>query len=342
MSHVPVGQVENTNSVMDRSLSPDKYKDIDVSVGIVANSRGQLLIAKRPEHWMGGGFWEFPGGKIEPGEDAEGALKRELVEEVGIIVEQCTPLLKLTYVYPERQVRLNAYIVNSYRGEAAGLEGQEISWCSPFELNSINMLPANKAIVTATQLPDTYLITPECHDPAIFLPQLNEVLQAGKIKLMLLRSKNLTRSDYLRLAKEVASLCEQHKIFLLLSQPDFSIAQEVKCKGMHLTSEQMLSLSARPLPQERWLSASCHNEEQVAKANALGLDFITISPIHPSYKSESSLGWEGFERLTTKANLPVFALGGLSLEDIPTAKHAGGQGIAAIRTLWVNAYSSVS
>lgn len=149
MIRVLVALDANLNSAMDKLLNPDKYKDIDVSVGIVANSQGQLLVAKRPAHWMGGGCWEFPGGKIEPGEDAKTALKRELLEEVGIIVHDCTPLINFEYAYPERKVRLNAWLVNSYSGTAVGLEGQEICWCYPSNLETLNMLPANRAIVIA-------------------------------------------------------------------------------------------------------------------------------------------------------------------------------------------------
>lgn len=128
-----------------------KPQQIQVAVGIVTNTKGQFLIAKRPAHWLGGGFWEFPGGKLELNEDSRSALCRELLEEVGIVVKECVHLLNISYTYPEREVSLDAWRVESYSGEAAGLEGQEISWQDLASLNDINMLPANQSIIKALQ-----------------------------------------------------------------------------------------------------------------------------------------------------------------------------------------------
>ncbi len=317
----------NTNNVMDNSAKSDKYKDIDVSVGIVANSHGQLLIAKRPAHWMGGGFWEFPGGKIEPEEDSQAALKRELLEEVGIVVEKCTRLINFSYTYPERTVRLNAWIVDSYTGNAQGLEGQEICWCLPAALKDVNMLPANRAIVIATQLPDTYLITPECQKSDEFLLHLEQLLARTNIKLIQLRSKQLAIEDYLKLAVAVSLVCRNYEVSLMLNNDDLSVVKEIDCDGLHLQSKQLMELKHRPKINAKWLSASCHSIEQVQQAQRIGVDFITISPVN-------NIGWKHFEELVSISNLPVYALGGMSTKDIPKAKELGAQGIAAIKSLW--------
>lgn len=324
-----MGQEENINSAMVKLLSPDKYIDIDVSVGIVANKQGELLIAKRPAHWMGGGYWEFPGGKIELEEDSESALKRELMEEVGIVAKECSRLINLSYTYPERTVRLNAWLVHSYEGEASGLEGQEISWCSPLKLNEVNMLPANRAIVTATQLPDSYLITPECHDTTVFLASLEKLFTNQNIKLMQLRSKQLSKDAYTKLANAVSILCRANNVLLLLNTDDLNLVAEIDCDGIHLRADQLLALAKRPFPQTKWVSASCHNEFEIKQASSLGLDFITISPVNPTSKQEQHLGWAQFGKLVAVANLPVYALGGMSLSDIAMAKEYVAQGIAA-------------
>lgn len=317
----------NTNNVMDNSARSDKYKDIDVAVGIVANSQGQLLIAKRPAHWMGGGFWEFPGGKIEPNEDSETALKRELLEEVGIVVEKCTPLINFSYTYPERTVRLNAWIVNGYSGKAQGLEGQEICWCPPAGLKDFNMLPANHAIVIASQLPDTYLITPECQKRDEFLLHLEQVLARSDIKLVQLRSKQLAIKDYIKLAVEVSLICRNYEVSLMLNNDDLNVVKEVDCDGIHLQSKQLMALDHRPKISTKWLSASCHNTAEVQLAERIGVDFVTISPVN-------NMGWDHFEELVAISNLPAYALGGMTLKDIPEAKKLGAQGVAAIKSLW--------
>lgn len=330
MNLVLAVRVVNINSAMAKLLSPDKYIDICVSVGIVPNDLGELLIAKRPAHWMGGGFWEFPGGKIEPNEDAEAALKRELLEEVGIVVANCEPLIKLTYVYPERKVTLNAWWVTSYSGQAQGLEGQEICWRNPSVLKDINMLPANRAIVTATQLPDTYLITPDCHDELSFLHDLNVLLAQSPRRIIQLRSKNLSRSEYTSLARKVSAICQQHQASLMLHNDDIAILQDVDNAGLHLHSAQLFSLKERPLPTGHWVSASCHNEIELKRAEELNVDFITISPINVHNEAQTPLGWANFAKLVAMANIPVFASGGMTAKDIAEAKLAGAQGVAFI------------
>lgn len=148
MNRVPVAPNENINIAMDKLINQvQASKVIQVAVGIIFNLEGQVLVAKRPDHWLGGGFWEFPGGKIEPNEDSITALKRELREEVGIAVEDCIPLISVTYEYPERTIILHAWQVETFTGKATGLEGQEIRWLDPKSLDSLNMLPANHAIV---------------------------------------------------------------------------------------------------------------------------------------------------------------------------------------------------
>jgi 8-oxo-dGTP diphosphatase len=323
----------NTNNVMAKSINPDKHKNIEVSVGIVINQQGQLLVAKRPDHWLGGGFWEFPGGKIEPMEDSETALKRELLEEVGIIVQDCAPLINLSYTYPERTVRLNAWWVSAYTGNVAGLEGQEICWRDRHSLNDLNMLPANRAIVVATQLPDTYLITPECHNSEDFLLHLENLLENKKIKLLQLRSKELSQDNYLRLAEKVAVLCRKNNVSLILNHDGLDLTQ-LNCDGVHLSARQLMSLNERPVPKNKWLGASCHNEQELKKAEQIGVDFVTISPVNATVKSDQALGWDVFRQLVAIANIPVYALGGMTPLDLAMAKDSGAQGIAATRSLW--------
>lgn len=329
-----VVQVENINNVMDKLINHSEPKTvIQVSVGIVANAAGELLIAKRPAHWLGGGFWEFPGGKIEPNEDSVTALKRELQEEVGIAVAECSPLISLTHEYPERIVVLHAWQVKSFSGQATGLEGQEICWRYPDALNQINMLPANRAIVVATQIPDTYLITPDCQDKTLFLKHLATILASNAIKLVQLRSKNLNGEQYISLARESLAICREYQVALLLNHADVDILNIVDADGIQLTSSQLYQYEQRPVPAEKWLAASCHDLAQIAQAEKIGADFLTISPVKDSSHKEG-IGWQAFADLIAAANLPVYGLGGLSSNDIAVAKRYGAQGIAAIRSLW--------
>ena len=94
------------------------------------------------------GLWEFPGGKIHADETARIALKRELLEEIGIEVTAVEPLMKLTHEYSDRTVELEFFDVTDWRGEPAGLEGQSLRWVDISELNSDELLPADAPVVS--------------------------------------------------------------------------------------------------------------------------------------------------------------------------------------------------
>jgi mutator protein MutT len=116
--------------------------------------RRRVLIAQRPAGKHHAGSWEFPGGKIEPGEDSRAALARELDEELGIAIEHARPLLRVRHAYPEREVLLDVWVVRRYRGEPRGRDGQALRWCSRRELEEAELLPADRPIVAALRLPE--------------------------------------------------------------------------------------------------------------------------------------------------------------------------------------------
>jgi len=120
---------------------------IRVVAAVLHAAGGQVLITQRPAGKSYAGLWEFPGGKVEPGELAEAALRRELHEELGIRIGACRPLLTLRHEYPERQVELLVWTVEHYAGVAQGLEGQALRWLRVPELRNIDMLPADLPII---------------------------------------------------------------------------------------------------------------------------------------------------------------------------------------------------
>ncbi len=124
-------------------------KRIHVAVGIILNSAGQVLLAKRPDHLHQGGKWEFPGGKVEAGETVTEALVRELKEEVALTVEATEPFMVLSFDYPDKQVLLDIHSVRQFSGEAEGLEGQLVAWVNKTELSQYEFPEANKPILAA-------------------------------------------------------------------------------------------------------------------------------------------------------------------------------------------------
>jgi len=101
---------------------------IDVAVGILMRGNGDVLLAQRPGGKPYAGYWEFPGGKVEQGETIIDALRREFVEELGIVIGAAEPWCCVEHVYPHAHVRLHFYISREWHGEAQSLEGQAFSW----------------------------------------------------------------------------------------------------------------------------------------------------------------------------------------------------------------------
>jgi mutator protein MutT len=135
-------------------LSAASRSVVHVVAGAVTDSAGRVLIAQRPagKHLAGG--WEFPGGKLEPGEERASGLARELREELGITIQHPRPLIRVRHTYPSREILLDLWVVKSYEGCPAGLDGQPLRWCSADELAAADLLPADKPAVWALRLPE--------------------------------------------------------------------------------------------------------------------------------------------------------------------------------------------
>jgi 8-oxo-dGTP diphosphatase len=308
---------------------------LHIAVAALWNPQGEILISLRPPHWHQGGLWEFPGGKVEPGETVKQALARELEEELGVTPLSARPFFQTTYAYADRKVFLDVWRLDDWRGEPAAREGQELRWVKPETLGSFDFLPADGPIVTATQLPALYLITPETIDDAeTFLTRLEKCLAAGA-QLVQFRVKQPAGAAGLDLARRVARICEAYQARLLLNGTASQVVS-VGAHGLHLNRLRLLQLSERPLSQGLLLGASCHNASELEHAQRLGVDFAAVSPVlktasHPEAKP---LGWIGFRRLATRANIPIYALGGLDPRHLNLAWKAGGQGLAMIRGVW--------
>jgi len=122
---------------------------IQVAAGVLRDARGCILITRRPPVGHAGGYWEFPGGKLQPGESPADALVRELREEIGVQVDSATPFLAYRHDYPERSVELHVFLVERYTGEPRGLEGQPLRWVSVADIPTAGLLEADLPIAEA-------------------------------------------------------------------------------------------------------------------------------------------------------------------------------------------------
>lgn len=119
---------------------------VRVVAGIIKQNNA-LLLAERPQGKPYAGYWEFPGGKVEANETDEAALKRELYEELGIVVTQAKPWFEYTYTYPDKTVLLAFWHIHEFSGEPQSKENQVLCWATLREMSSLPLLEGNKIIL---------------------------------------------------------------------------------------------------------------------------------------------------------------------------------------------------
>ncbi len=306
-----------------------------VAVACVINAERKVLVARRPKGVHLEGLWEFPGGKLEEGEPVFTALQRELIEEIGIQIQSARQLIKIIHDYPEKTVKLDTWLVSEWTGKAMGLEGQEIKWLDQKVLQEYQFPAADLPIITALSLPSVYQISPEPgRDIEGFLVRVEACLARG-VKLFQLRAKESSPERIDQISKLLKTLCEKYQAKWLING-DLDDALRFSADGIHLTSKRLLSFKERPLNTEFLIGASCHNVEELKHADKLDLDFAVLSPIKKtlSHSEVEPLGFNQFEQLIEKINIPVYALGGLSDGDLQIAWQHGAQGVAMIRSGW--------
>ncbi len=123
-------------------------KVVEVAVGLVYRE-GRYLIARRKADVHLAGFWEFPGGKREPGETFEECLERELFEELNIRIGAPVPFQIVRHQYPEKTVELHFFRCGIESGQAAAVDCAEIRWVWPHELADFNFPPADRPVIEA-------------------------------------------------------------------------------------------------------------------------------------------------------------------------------------------------
>ncbi|ROR29696.1 Nudix family hydrolase [Inmirania thermothiophila] len=308
---------------------------LHVVAGILRDAAGRVLVTRRPAGRHLEGLWEFPGGKLEPGEAPLAGLARELAEELGIQVREAWPLIAVPWDYPERRILLDVWEVRRHEGRPRPREGQALAWVRREALAGLAMPPADRPVLGALALPDLYLVTPpQLRDEAALRAGLEKALARG-VRLVQLRLPGAAEATVRRLAAAARTLCRAAGARLLVNG-DPALAEAVGADGVHLSASWLRRLEARPLPAPQLVGASCHDRAELARARAIGADFAVLSPVRPtpSHPDAPALGWSRFAHLARGAGLPVYALGGVGPADLARARHAGARGIAAIRALW--------
>ena len=308
---------------------------VDVAVAVLLRPDGTFLLAQRPVKKVYAGYWEFPGGKVEPGETVREALVREIREELGVEITAASPWITQVFTYPHATVRLHFYRVTHWQGEPATQphEHQAIAWQALDNLAVVPLLPANTTVMRALRLPAEYAVSDVAGlGEAVFLSRLEARLRQG-LRLLQLREKSMDVTALEPLAEKVLALARIHGARVLING-DVDLARRIGAHGVHFSAAQLMGLPLRP--ELAWCAASCHNAAEIRRAEELGLDFIVLGPVldTPSHPGMKTLGWDGFVSLAHSAALPVYAIGGLSLHELDIARNHGAHGVAMIRGSW--------
>lgn len=294
---------------------------IDVAAAVMLRADGAFLLAQRPAGKVYAGYWEFPGGKIEPGEAPAQALARELHEELGVDIGEPYPWLTRIYTYPHGTVRLRFFRVLAWKGEPHPREDQAIAWQLPGTAMVAPMLPANAPVLAALALPVEYAITDAAgRGMPRMLADLERALERG-LKLLQVREPGLPEGQRRLFAQQAIALAHRYEC-KVLTKAVFPGAD-----GLHVTATELMRLSARP---RGLVAASCHTRVELEKAMALELDFAALGPV----KDKAAIGWRRFGEIAAGASIPVYAIGGLRGADREDAWRAGAHGVAMIRAAW--------
>lgn len=305
---------------------------LDVAAGILIRKDGRVLMAERPADTAWAGYWEFPGGKIEPGETPDTALTREVREELGIEPDSAHHWITRHHAYPDCHVRLHIFRIYRWQGEPRGREGQQISWEDPHAVSVAPLLPANHQLLRALCLPPVYAITQASkYGVDEFMQRLQTALEKG-IRLIQVRER-MPADELMKFTQAIVDRAQPYGAAVIING-DEEIALQCRTQGLHMQSKQLLQCRQRP--GELLVGASCHNQEELAHAASLGVDFAVLSPVlpTPSHPDEPTLGWDRFSRLCNDMPMPVYALGGMKQELLETATRHNAHGIAMLSGIW--------
>ena len=306
---------------------------VNVSVAVLINNNRQVLLGQRlhPKSWEG--WWEFPGGKIEKGETSVDALYREIDEEIGVKITQFKKWVIRKYSHGGNDITLHFFKVYGWEGEVTSKENQKLVWTHLQNPNVSPILPANLFIQKAFDLPKYYAITNLSEtSKKVFFNQLQNRISNG-LKMIQVREKNISFDEFKIFSNEVIKICKPKGVKVIINS-DVNLAYEIKADGVHLRSKDLISI--KKIPKNLIVSASCHTQEEIYIAEKLNINFLVLSAIkktlsHPDIKP---IGWDEFEKIVNRVNTPIYALGGLGVNDYSVALENGAIGIASQRSIW--------
>jgi 8-oxo-dGTP diphosphatase len=311
-----------------------------VAVAVLQRPNGRVLVAHRdPARHQGGGL-EFPGGKIEPGESPVEALERELAEEIGVRPRRSAFLISVPYRYRDRTVVLEVYRVTGWDGQPTALEGGAVEWQALAELDTAAFPSANHAIVAALTGPERSPVTsPIAEADRATVEALASMCrrQIERGRLVRVRRGPVGTAGWRRLIDRLSAVAvSTGGGRLVVDARGTNVSRLPQAVGLHLPAAQARQCYERPVASGRLLTCACHDAAELEHAHTLAADWAYVGPVHstPSHPEVEAQGWAGFSRLAQHARVSLYAIGGLTPDDLGTARSAGAVGVAGIRAFW--------
>jgi 8-oxo-dGTP diphosphatase len=321
-------------------MSLEGRKPVEVAVGVLIRPDGSFLLGSRPQGKPYEGYWEFPGGKVEPGESLVEALTRELDEEIGVHIATATPWITIEHRYTHAHVRLHFMRVFEWRGEPHGRETQSLAWCrlnndTPVTPLPSPLLPATLPCLRWLGLPRVMGISQATElGTDAFLAKLAIALERG-LQLVQIREPDLDADRVEHLVTETVARAREHGARVLVNSCHRQALWEL-AQGVHFRSVDLAALTERPALAH--VGASVHSRAELLRCGYLALDHAVLGPVTSTltHPGQAPLGWNAFGEIALDSPVPVFAVGGMRRADVDAGATHGAHGIAAIRSVWAD------
>ncbi len=294
---------------------------IHVAIAILFH-QNQVLVGWREAKQHQGNKYEFPGGKVEQGEQPVEACRREVQEEVGIDLEHWHAFDFISHEYEDVIVNLHVFHASVSASQLSGIR-KPWSWYAREQLSSLNFPKANQSMLQKLQWPQRIKIAEDL-----------ATLQQLDPDQMLYWRVEITPERVMQLQQLPIELLSK----LIINQELWSQLNELQqqtIRTLHLKQSQLVALQAGQLLRGYRYIAACHDLATLQQAEQIGCEAALLSPVlaTPTHPGTETLGWEQFQQLATQVQIPVFALGGLKTEDLSYAQGRHAYGIAGISNI---------
>ncbi|HEX7156000.1 MAG TPA: NUDIX domain-containing protein [Burkholderiaceae bacterium] len=281
-----------------------------VAVGVVLRDDGAVLLADRPAGKPYAGYWEFPGGKIEPGEPVETALARELGEELGITIGPSLPWVVYEHDYPHAYVRLHFRRIFEWSGVPHPVEGQRLRFCGPRDEWPSPLLPAAGPACRWLRLPSVYAMA--LAGAGALQSTLESALERG-LRMARWHEPSLNGAALAQALDRASALARAYGAGLLVSS-HHPRALWRQGGGVHFEAGHLRSTKRRPRLER--VGASAADRVDLVHAAAIGCDFAVVEEV-------------AAEALCKDAPLPVYVRGRVDVGSLRRLQQGGAHGVAA-------------